>query len=106
MLGYSFVLDPEVGAPLTMTEEDREVGINCHVEQRLTGTDYSFRYSLTMPRMDLQHDQDPYDQAQSMNVVGRDQSDHGSTGVDVDLRNRPDQSSDHHVAEAEGLGWY
>ena len=93
-----------------MNEEDREVGIDCHVEQLLMGMDYFFRYSLTMPRMDLQHDQDPYDQAQSMNVVGRDQSDHGSTSVDVAMRRHPGQSFDHlvavAVAEAEGLGWY
>jgi len=105
MLGYWFVLDPEVGAPLIMNEEDREVGINCHVEQLRRGTDYSFRYSLTT-RMVLRRGRGLYDQAQSMNVVGRDQSDHGSTSVDVEMRKRPGQSFDHHVAEAEGLGWY
>ena len=92
-----------------MNEEDREVGIDCHVEQLLMGMDYSFRYSLTT-RMALRRGRGLYDQAQSMNVVGRDQSDHGSTSVDVAMRRHPGQSFDHlvavAVAEAEGLGWY
>jgi len=90
-----------------MNEEDREVGIDCHVEQLRMGTDCSFRYSLTT-RMALRRGRGLYDQAQSMNVDGRDRSDHGSIGVDVAMRKRPDQSFDHHVAVAvaEERGWY